>query len=39
MKKKMIIASVILGVIGVIAGGAARWLELENRGFIEKSDE
>ena len=35
MKKKLIIASVVLGVVGVVATGAARWYELKERGIIE----
>lgn len=35
MKKRLIIASVVLGIIGVIATGAANWFEMKNRGLIE----
>ena len=35
MKKKIIIATIVLGVIGVVATGTARLLELKERGIIE----
>lgn len=31
MKKKLIIASIVLGIIGVVATGAANWIEYGNR--------
>lgn len=39
MRKKVIIVTAILGVIGVLAKAGADLLEARNRGFIETSSE